>query len=36
MNKTIFRRLAALQAFADQQRPAVVAVHLSLSSRGTP
>lgn len=27
MNKTIFRRLAALQAFAGRQRPAVVAVH---------
>lgn len=26
MNKAIFRRLAALQAFADRQRPAVVAV----------
>lgn len=29
MNKTIFRRLTALQAFADQQRPAVVAVHFT-------
>lgn len=29
MNKTIFRRLAALQAFADRQRPAVVAVHFN-------
>ncbi len=26
MDKTIFRRLAALQAFADRQQPAVVAV----------
>lgn len=29
MNKTIFRRLAALQAFADRQRPAVVSVHFT-------
>lgn len=26
MNKAIFRRLATLQAFADQKRPALVAV----------
>ena len=29
MDKAIYRRLAALQAFADQQRPAVVAVHFT-------
>lgn len=29
MNKAILRRLAALQAFADRQRPAVVSVHFT-------
>ncbi len=29
MNKTVFRRLAVLQAFADRQRPAVVSAHFT-------
>lgn len=29
MNSAILRRLAALQAFADRQRPAVVSVHFT-------
>lgn len=35
MNKAIFRRLAALQAFADRQRPAVVAVTFMDGSTAT-
>lgn len=35
MNKAISRRLAALQAFADRQRPAVVAVTFMDGSTAT-
>ena len=35
MNKTITRRLAALQAFAGRQRPAVVAVTFTDGSTAT-